>query len=400
MFSRRVPEPHAVNRFSRRIEERRRSGGSILDLTESNPTRCGFVYESEVILRAIGSPASLVYEPHPQGLPSAREAIADSYRDQGVTVEPDALFLTSGTSEAYGHIFKLLADPEDEVLVPVPGYPLLEVLTRLDSVRLVHYPLRYGADRGWRIDLERLGISISTRTRAIVVVSPNNPTGSFLKQDELAAIALLCRRHGLALIVDEVFSGYGMGSDSSRVVTAAGYSAALTFVLNGFSKMLGLPQIKLSWIHVSGPEDLRMQACERLGFVTDAYLSVGAPVMNAAPLLLRGREALQTQIRERLWENEQQLRSLLRRAEGVEVLVREGGWYAVVRLPDDIGDEDVVLGLLDGEGVLVHPGFFYDFPGGSHLVISLLPPADMFREGAARILDWLERMKAAGRPQP
>jgi aspartate/methionine/tyrosine aminotransferase len=395
MFSRRVPEPNAMNRLSRRIEETARAGATILDLTESNPTRCGFDYETVEILRSIASPASLIYEPHPQGLPAARQAIARWYSDQGVPAEPDALFLTSGTSEAYGHLFKLLADPGDEILVPVPGYPLLEVLTRLDSVRIVHYPLRCGADRGWSIDLERLGISISTRTRAIVVVSPNNPTGSFLKRNELAAIAALCERHAIALIVDEVFSEYGRGSDSSRVVTAAGHAAALTFVLNGFSKMLGLPQVKLSWIHVSGPSELRAQACARLGFVTDAYLSVGAPVMNAAAFLLRGREALQAQIRGRLDENEERLRSLLGRAGGMEVLAREGGWYAVVRLPDGFGDEEVALGLLDREGVLVHPGFFYDFPVGAHLVLSLLSPVDVFREGVTRLASSLERMRAS-----
>ena len=399
MFSQRVPALHSVNPLSRLIEEKRRRGEPVIDLTESNPTRCGFLYDTDAILRAIASPASLLYEPHPQGLQGAREAIAASYQTLGEVVTPDSLFLTSGTSEAYGHLFKLLADPGDDILVPVPGYPLLEVLTRLDGLRLVQYPLRYQAGRGWHIDLERLGDSISTRARAIVVVSPNNPTGSFLKREELKGIAAICRRHGCALIVDEVFSGYAKGPDATRVATAVGHDAALTFVLDGFSKMLGLPQAKLSWIHVSGPDGLRAEASERLGFVTDAYLSVGAPVMNAVPGLLAGREALQAQIQSRLAENEGELVRALAPAAGVEVLGREGGWYAVVRLPESLGDESLALALLDRDGVLVHPGYFYDFPAGSHLVLSLLPRAELFREGARRLVDRVVKMRT-GNDQP
>ncbi len=405
MFSRRVPALQGVNPLSRLIEEKRRAGEPLLDLTESNPTRCGFAYDDEAILRGIARPASLVYDPHPQGLRTAREAIAGAYRSQGTAVEPDSLFLTSGTSEAYGHLFKLLADPGDDILVPVPGYPLLEVLTRLDGLRLVQYPLRDQRGRGWRIDLERLADSISTRARAIVVVSPNNPVGCFLKSDELAGIAAICRRHGCALIVDEVFSGYAKGPDAARVATAVGHDAALTFVLDGFSKMLGLPQMKLSWIHVAGPAELRREAAERLGFVTDAYLSVGAPVMNAVPDLLAGREGLQAQIRGRLAENEELLARTLAPAAGVEVLPREGGWYAVVRLPESLSDESLALDLLSKDGVLVHPGYFYDFPSGSHLVLSLLPAVERFREGATRLLACVTRMQAGndqpcGRPRP
>jgi hypothetical protein len=386
-----------ANRLSRRIEENERDGRTIIDLTESNPTRCGFRYEGEAILRGIADASSLTYAPHPQGLPTAREAIAGFYREQGVSTGPDALFLTSGTSEAYSFLFKLLADPGDEILVPVPGYPLLEVLTRLDSVRIVHYPLRCGVGGRWSVDLDGLAHCVTARTRAIVAVSPNNPTGSFLKHDELAAMTMLCQRHDIALIVDEVFSDYGQGSDPSRVTTAAGDAAALIFVLNGFSKMLGLPQVKLSWIHVSGPVSVRSQACARLGFVTDAYLSVGAPVMNAAPSLLRGRAALQRQVRQRLETNDEQLRRQQGPAGGIEVLGREGGWYAVVRLPEGLGDEEVALELVDREGVLVHPGFFYDFPTGGQLVLSLLLPTDMFREGVSRLVSCVQRMRAGVR---
>ncbi len=222
MFSRRIPADHSTNRLSAAIEERRAKGAPILDLTESNPTRCGFRHDDSALLRALASPGALLYEPHPQGLTAARDAVAGYYAEIGCPVDPESLFLTTGTSEAYAQVFKLLADPGDEILVPTPGYPLLDVLTALEAVRLIHYPLVYGEPGGWTVECERLRASISTRTRAIVVVSPNNPTGSYLKQGELEECNALCRDFGLALIVDEVFSDYGRGGEPSRVRTAAG----------------------------------------------------------------------------------------------------------------------------------------------------------------------------------
>jgi aspartate/methionine/tyrosine aminotransferase len=393
MFSSRVPEPHSLNPLSLLIEECRAAGAPILDLTESNPTRCGFQYDAEGISRGLALPASLVYEPHPQGIPATRAAIASYYAEQGVSVDPDMLFLTSGTSEAYGHLFTLLADPGDEVLVPTPGYPLLEVLTGLDGVRRVHYPLARDASGIWRIDTERLRNTISTRTRAIAVVSPNNPTGSFLKKRERGAIEELCRQHDLALIVDEVFSDYGRAPDPERCATAAGPAGALTFVLNGLSKMAGLPQMKLAWIHVGGPAELRVRAAERLAFVTDAYLSVGAPIQHAAPAILRQRSLIQGQIRQRLEENSRTLERLVTGGPA-RVLPREGGWYAVLRLEGETADEDVAIGLLKREGVLVHPGYFYDFPSPGYLVMSLLPRVDVFREGVARLASGLVDFQA------
>ncbi len=399
MFSRRTPSPQSSNPLSRALEERKRTGGPIIDLTESNPTRCGFVYDTAAFAATLAGSAGAPYEPHPQGMPSARAAIAASYVERGLRVDPESLVLTSGTSEGYAHLFTLLADAGDEILVPTPGYPLLEVLTGLGGVRLVHYRQVYDENAGWSIDLERLGASISTRSRAIVVVSPNNPTGAFLKRAELDAIALLCREHGLALIADEVFSDYGSGSGAARVASAVDHEGALTFVLNGLSKMSGLPQMKLAWIHASGPAGLRSAAVDRLAFIADAYLSVGTPVQHAAPVLLAARRAVAPQIVSRIEANFAVLELLGKRSGGAaRVLAREGGWYAVLRLPDECSDEEVALGLLGRDGVLAHPGYFYDFPpAGAFLVLSLLPPLDVFGEGAERIVDRISRWNSAAR---
>jgi len=346
--------------------------------------------DAGALLSSLGHPGSLVYEPHPQGLASARTAVAAYYAEIGVPVDPESLFLTTGTSEAYAMVFKLLADPDEEVLVPTPGYPLLDVLTRLEGVRLIPYPLAYREPArlvpgGWAIDLELLRASISTRTKAVVVVSPNNPTGSYLKKAELDGLNALCRDFGLALVVDEVFSDYARGPDPRRVRTAAGNERALTFALNGFSKLVGLPQLKLGWIHVSGPAELARQARERLAYVTDAFLSVSAAVQHAAPAIFRLRAAVQEQIQARLEQNLAALQESLSGIDCCRTLVSEGGWYSVMRLPDELPDEEFGVDLLERDGVLAHPGYFYDFPSGSYLVLSLLPPAGDFREGVSRI---------------
>jgi hypothetical protein len=387
MFSHRVPADHSTNRLSAAIEERRGRGAHILDLTESNPTRCGFQLDDAALLRALANPSALLYEPHPQGLDSAREAVSRYYAQIGFEVDPQTLFLTTGTSEAYTQLFKLLADPGEEILVPTPGYPLLDVLTALEAVRLAHYPLVYKKPGGWAIDCEGLRASISTKTRAIVVVSPNNPTGSYLKPGELEECNALCRDFGLALIVDEVFSDYGPtgGQQSSRVRTAASNEGALTFTLNGFSKLVGLPQLKLGWIRVSGPPHLAGQARERLAYVSDAFLSVSAAVQHAATEVFRQRLPMQNQINQRLQDNSLALQECLCGLGGCTILDREGGWYAIVQIAQDISDEDLAVGLLRDDGVLVHPGYFYDFPDGSHLVLSLLPPTTEFREGVRRL---------------
>lgn len=385
MFSNRVKRSQAVNRFSRALEARKAAGAVLLDLTESNPTRSGFTYDGQAIFQALAQPRSLLYQPDPQGMLVARQAVAEYYRDRGVQVDADSLILASGTSEAYGSLFKLLANPGDEILVPVPGYPLLEVLTELESVRQVPYRLLYEEPRGWRIDMERLRNTISNRTVAIVSVSPNNPTGSFLKNDELAQIGLLCRQFGLAHIVDEVFADYGRGADARRVRCAAEYRDSLTFVLNGFSKIVGLPQLKLAWILVSGPDALCRQAREHLEFINDAYLTVATPIQNAAADILRQRGMIQAQICARVETNGSTLEREMETVPSCRVLKREGGWYAVLRLPDDCPDEELAVEILEKDDVLVHPGYFYDFPTGRFLVISLLTPFESFGAGASRL---------------
>ncbi|HTP59700.1 MAG TPA: pyridoxal phosphate-dependent aminotransferase, partial [Spirochaetia bacterium] len=398
MFSSRIAKNAPTNALTLAIQRRRDAGAPVFDLTESNPTRSGIEYDQGAISRALSQPGIMRYEPHPQGIAAARSAVAGYYRERGVVVDPDSLVLASGTSEAYGYLFKLLADPGSDILVPVPGYPLLEVLTSLEAMRLVPYRSLYSDTEGWQVDLERLANTVSNRTKAIVVVSPNNPTGAFLKTRELAGMAELCRRFGLALIVDEVFSDYastpGRAADPQRVISAAGHDEALTFVLNGLSKIVGLPQLKLAWIHVSGPQALKRQAIQGLEFIADAYLSVSTPVQLAAEEILGQRGAVQRQILPRLQENESFLKGALRGTAHCRVLAREGGWYAVVRLPKNASDEEICLTCLEEDGVLVHPGYFYDFPSGNHLVLSLLTPTADFRQGAARMAERLARLKA------
>jgi alanine-synthesizing transaminase len=396
MFSSRIAKNTPTNKLTLALEQRRKSGARILDLTESNPTHSDIHYDEASISCALSQPGIMHYEPQPQGLLATREAISAYYGERGVAADPGSLVLASGTSEAYGYLFKLIADPGSEILVPVPGYPLLEVLTSLDAARLVPYRNLYDESRGWSVDMERLANTVSNRTKAIVVVSPNNPTGAFLKQDELEEITELCRRFRLVLIVDEVFSDYGSGAGTDipasasarthqRVASAAGNEGALTFVLSGFSKIVGLPQLKLAWIHVSGPEELKRQAMEGLEFIADAYLSVSTPVQLAAGTILSQRKVIQSQILRRLEDNERFLEDALRAAPQCRLLMREGGWYAIIRLPDDALDEEICLYGVEEDGVLVHPGYFYDFPAGNHLVLSLLTPPAVFREGTEKL---------------
>jgi hypothetical protein len=389
MFSHRITRNVAPNGLTLALEGRRESGERILDLTESNPTLSGFCYDEPNIARALNQPGIMRYEPYPKGMLVARKAIAAYYRERGVEVNPESLVLASGTSEAYGYLLKLLADPGSDILVPVPGYPLLEVLTSLEEMQLVPYRGLYDEQRGWLVDLESLTNTVSNRTKAIVVVSPNNPTGSFLKKDELAALGALCRKFDLALIVDEVFSDYGCVVDSTRAPSTAAYGEVLTFTLSGLSKVVGLPQLKLAWVSVSGPQELTRKALEGLEFIADAYLSVSTPVQLAIGSILEGRNTIQSQILTRLEVNSHALLEALHVAPSCCVLKREGGWYAVVRLPDEASDEEICLRSIEQDGVLVHPGYFYDFPSGNHLVLSLLTSPEVFHEGAqllARLL--------------
>ncbi len=386
MFSERSYWPMSLNPLISLLEKKRRTAEKIFDLTESNPTRAGFQYDTDVILDALNAPRSLIYEPSPQGLPETRRAIAGYYQDRGVPVNPDSLFLTASTSEAYTYLFKLLANPGDEILVPAPGYPLFEFLSQLESVKFHSYPSSYDPENGWQIDLEMLSATISTKTVAIVIVNPNNPTGVYLKEHEFDFINQLCIDHNLALIIDEVFWDYRTATHLKNISNGLNNPRALTFVLNGFSKLLGLPQLKLGWIHLSGPEELRSEARARLEIIADTYLSVSAPVQHAAEKLLYHRNAIQKQILSRIHINLSFLKTEISDAAGWNLLRREGGWYGVLQIPEHISDEEMAINLLEKENVLIHPGYFYDFPGDNCLVLSLLTAVDIFREGVIRMM--------------
>ena len=381
MFSSRLDWTVPANPLSKLLAEKCASSAAILDLTESNPTAAGIEYTAGAILAALADPRSLRYEPSPAGILAAREAVSAYY---GKSVEPGRILLTASTSEAYAFLFKLLADPGDEVLVPRPSYPLFDFLAALDSVRLVQYPLVYHT--GWTIDLDSLARSITPRTRAIVVVNPNNPTGSFLKKSELAALITICREHGLAIISDEVFADYVFAGDPQRVPSLVNVNEILAFSLSGLSKLVGLPQLKLGWIVASGPAQLLEQTFHRLELIADTYLSVGTPVQWAAECLLNLRDTVQRQILKRVSENLEFLRSRIGLNSPWRVLDPEGGWYAVIQAPRIQSEEEWVLNLLRDDNVLVQPGFFFDFESEAFLIASLLTPPESFREGIRRVL--------------
>ncbi|MDX2032549.1 MAG: pyridoxal phosphate-dependent aminotransferase [Blastocatellia bacterium] len=387
MFSSRFKWGLESNRLSRLIERKRAEGARVLDLTESNPTRTGLVYP-DGLLDALTAAEALRYEPAPRGLATARQAVRGYYLERGFKVDPERLHLTASTSEAYSFLFKLLADAGDCVLVPQPSYPLFDFLAAMEGIELRPYDLEYVHGRGWRIDFDSVRSALTPRTRAIILVNPNNPTGSYLKKDELERLNDLCDRHGLALISDEVFGDYGLGEDETRASSLVENDAALTFVMSGLSKILALPQMKLGWIATSGPASLRDQALERLDFVADTYLSVGAPVQYAAPRWLPLRAALQAQIRERTRENLGRLAALVRESPA-RLLDVEGGWYATIEIPRLMPEEEWVLLLLEDENVLAHPGYFFDFPREACLVLSLLPAPALFDEAIERILQRL-----------
>jgi alanine-synthesizing transaminase len=378
VFSQRLKWDVHANPISRLAAQKRSAAVAILDLTESNPTHAGFSYSPE-LLAPLADARALRYDPDPRGISTARQAVADYYARRGVVIDSGRILLTASTSEAYSYLFKLLADPGDEVLAPRPSYPLFEFLAALESVQVRQYPLRY--DGVWHIDFDALDRAVSPRTRAIVVVNPNNPTGSYLKHAELERLDSLCASRGIAILSDEVFCDYSHGEDTRRVLTVAGERKALTFSMSGLSKIAGLPQLKLGWIAISGPAT--REACERLEWIADTYLSVATPVQLALPKLLTA--PVREEIQRRTAEN---LRWLVENAPGtaLNVLSVEGGWYAVVQVPRTRSEEEWVLTLLEHHNVLVQPGFFYDFESEAFLVLSLLTESAQFQEGVRRLL--------------
>ncbi|MDZ7343086.1 MAG: pyridoxal phosphate-dependent aminotransferase [candidate division KSB1 bacterium] len=391
-FSGRLKWNLQTNRLSLLLEEKRRQAAPILDLTESNPTAAGIDYPGDEILQALAQPSVLRYEPNAQGLPAARQAVAEYYRQRGAAVEPARIHLTVSTSEAYAYLFKLLTDPGQNVLVPQPSYPLFEFLAGFEGLELVPYHLVYDNKKeNWRIDVDSVKAAINRRTRAIIVVNPNNPTGSFIKRDELTTLIDLCATQQLALIVDEVFSDYVLASDPASVGTLVSVAEVPTFVLNGLSKMLGLPQMKLGWMVVNGPEPIRRQAQEYLDLIADTYLSVSTPIQHAAPVWLSLRPILQGQIRDRIKKNFEFLQTQMGGHSYCRLCRAEGGWYAVMALPFLQHEEEFVLQLLERDEVLVHPGYFFDFAHAGFLVLSLLPALASFREGVTRLLTRIQK---------
>ena len=372
------------NRLTREIDELRQRGIPLLDLTESNPTRCGFVFDQAAILAALADTRALSYAPDPRGLLGARQAVAAYYAERGITLDPGQIYLTTSTSEAYSYVFRLLADPGDTIRVPQPSYPLFDFLAGLNDVRVVPYPLIY--DQDWQIDLPTLEKRLEARARAILVVHPNNPTGSFVRRHELAELLALCVRRDMALVADEVFADYSLAPDPARVVSHAAVTEALTFTLSGLSKISALPQMKLAWVVVNGPAQLLRSGLARLEMIADTYLSLSAPLALALPQLLESRRNLQPQIRERMMANLQSLDARLAVGQPVTRLRVEGGWYAVLRLPSIRTDEEWAIEFARRDGVLVHPGHFFDFSSEGHLVVSLLTKQEVFDEGLARIL--------------
>ena len=383
MFSERTRWDLRPNRLAERLAAKRASGARVLDLTETNPTRVGLPYPDDV-LAPLARAEARRYEPQPFGLPAARQAVAADFARRGFPVGPDRVVLSASTSEAYAFLFKLLCDPGDEVLVPRPGYPLFDFLATLESVQVRTYPLRF--DGEWHVDLPAVRTALGPRTRAVVAVSPHNPTGACLRRDEQDALETLCAAHGAALVSDEVFADYAFREEPRRAASVARDGPALAFALGGLSKSCGLPQLKLAWTAVTGPEPLRRDALARLEVVADTYLSVSTPVQVAAPELLARREELQRPIRLRLRANLETLRAAIGPGCPATLLEPEGGWSAVLRVPATRSEEERVTRLLEERDVLVHPGFFFDFPQEAFLVLSLLPPEADFAAGVARLV--------------
>ena len=378
----RLPRDLSPNRLTAAVAARRAAGQPLLDLTESNPTRVGLAYPDD-LLAPLGSPTALQYSPEPFGSHAAREAVSADFTRHGVSVPAARIALTASTSEAYAMLFKLLCDPGDRVLVPRPSYPLFEHLTALESVEAVPYAL--DAHAGWRLDVDAVAAAIDSRTKAVLVVSPNNPTGSTLDRRELDSLARLAASREVALIGDEVFADYRL-TPAAAGVSVLQQSRALAFGLGGLSKSVGLPQVKVAWIGVSGPSAAVDDALNGLEIVADTFLSVSTPAQLALGELLRSGAQVRAQIRQRIGGNLEALRAAVAATAPVTLHEPSGGWSAVLQVPSTQTEEALALALVEQDGVLVHPGYFFDFPREAFVVVSLLPAPAMFDAGLARLL--------------
>jgi len=389
MFSSRLRQAAGRNRLAVAVERRRAAGLEILDLTLSNPTRAGFAYPRD-LLAPMADARGLCYEPEPFGLLSAREAVSHHLERHAATVAPERIVLTASTSEAYSLLLKLLCDPGDTVLAPRPSYPLIEYLTDLEGVSLEHYRLEFHGR--WEIDVDGLREKAgSGRMRAIIMISPNNPTGSSVTDRELDAVASIAHQHDLAIISDEVFSDYRIDGDAPR--SALRQSDALTFALGGLSKSVGLPQVKLGWIAIGGGTPEVSAALDRLETICDAYLSVSTPVQVAAPELLVAGASVRAQIQNRVRGNYDALIAAVAAIPSCTVMPVEAGWYAIVQVPALASEDTIVVDLLNETGVLVHPGYFFDFEREAFLVVSLLPDPRVFAAAVEALLRQIGRLR-------
>jgi alanine-synthesizing transaminase len=400
MFADRTNWNLAPNRLSEALAEHLSAGKRLYDLSASNPTEGGFEYNREVILQALGNESALTYVPDPKGLKRARQAVVEYYAERGDEVSVEDIVLTTSTSEAYSFTFRVLCNPGDEVLVPAPSYPLFGYLADIHDVGLVQYPLIY--DYGWQIDFHSLEKAITARTRAVIVVNPNNPTGQFVRPDDLATLNEICSVRGMALIADEVFLDFAYSEGNARREVArnarprpavprkpaslAVNPGVLTFTMSGLSKVSGLPQMKAAWLVTSGPTELKAKALERLEVIADTYLSMNAPVQLALAELLHERHSFQKQVMARVRRSVAELDRQLSLKKPCSRLEIEGGWYAVLRVPVTQSDDDLAVDLLKNKGIYVHPGHFYDFSTDGYLIVSLIMQEREFSEGIRLLL--------------
>ena len=373
------------NQLTLRLKTLQKAGVRILDLSESNPTRCQFEYLKGELLSSLSDPQNILYEPNSKGMLEARRAVQNDYQKKGVLIDPEHIFLTASTSEAYSFLFRLLVNPGERVLVPRPSYPLFDFLADLNDVRLDSYSLRYNGS-GWNLDMANLTHALQIETKAIILVHPNNPTGSFINRRELDEIIKLAQTRSLALISDEVFSDYSFSDDPERIPSLAETQEVSTFTLGGISKALGLPQMKLSWITATGPEKMLEPLLERLEMILDTYLSVSTPIQRSLPIWLQSKALIQNEIKTRIQKNRAFLLNALSHSQPANYLHADGGWYAILQIPKTKSEEEWVLEFLEKQHVYLQPGYFFDFEEEAYIVLSLLVLPNIFEEGVLRIL--------------
>lgn len=391
MFSQRTQWTNESNRLSQKLKEKRKRGEKIVDLTLSNPTQCGFTYLKPEILKPFSSGKNLQYEPNPRGLLETRQALCNYYLKKGIQVTPEQFILTSSTSEAYTFLFRLLANMGENFLSPEPSYPLFDYLAGLNDAELEKYPVIYDK-QGWRLDLDYLETADLKNTRAAIVVNPNNPTGNYIHRMEKNTLSHICQSNDLAIISDEVFLDFPVEDSLLAAISMADSEQVLTFTLSGISKIFGLPQMKLSWILVNGPADLKNEAMRRLEIIADTYLSPNTPVQRALPEWFSSASKATEEILDRIRKNHLVLTEFFNSCAYATVLKVQGGWYAILRLLEDMTeDEDLALRLLEEENIYVHPGYFYDFKENGFLAISLLLPVLEFQESMKRLKSYFEK---------